>query len=94
MKAERVLSPPFSSRMDVIALIVINWDTKCTYPTNIMHFQLFLHQHEPNSTGFEQIIKAFGKEVVGEDGQINRRALGSIVFTNKGRSKSTVFHKV
>ena len=94
MKAERVLYPPSSSRMDAIALIVIRWGTKYTYPTNIMRFQLFLYQHEPNSTGFEQIIKAFGKEVVGEDGQINRRALGSIVFADKGRSKSTVINEV
>lgn len=30
-------------------------------------------------------METFGKEVVGEDGTINRRVLGSIVFSDPGR---------
>ena len=47
-----------------------------------------LHGNEPNSKGFEQIVEAFGEKVIGEDGQINRRELGAIVFSNPGNCKS------
>ena len=33
-------------------------------------------------------MEAFGEKVVGEDGQINRRELGAIVFSNPGIFKS------
>lgn len=39
----------------------------------------------PGTEAFKNIVKEFGQTVVGEDGQINRRALGSIVFGDKSK---------
>jgi dephospho-CoA kinase len=36
--------------------------------------------YEPDSAGFAQVVAAFGPEVVGADGSIDRRALGARVF--------------
>ncbi|XP_052797477.1 bifunctional coenzyme A synthase-like [Mya arenaria] len=33
--------------------------------------------------GFDKIVDAFGSGIVGDDGEVNRRALGTIVFGNK-----------
>ncbi|KAK8827516.1 hypothetical protein WA538_003475 [Blastocystis sp. DL] len=43
--------------------------------------------YEPNTDGFRRIVETFGKEVVGEDGTINRRVLGSIVFSDPEKMK-------
>lgn len=39
--------------------------------------------YEPGMTCYNLIVKAFGQEVVSENGQINRKALGTIVFQDK-----------
>ena len=39
----------------------------------------------PGTQAFTNIVKEFGQTVVGDDGQINRRALGSIVFADKSK---------
>ena len=44
-----------------------------------------LNAHEPHSVGFERIVATFGEGVVAEDGSIDRRKLGSIVFSSPGR---------
>lgn len=36
--------------------------------------------YEPGTRGFDQVVEAFGLEVVGEDGKIDRRELGARVF--------------
>lgn len=36
--------------------------------------------YEPGRPGFAKVVAAFGDDVVGDDGQINRRALGAKVF--------------
>jgi len=33
--------------------------------------------------GFDKVLEAFGQEMVGENGEVNRQALGKIVFGNK-----------
>ena len=38
--------------------------------------------YEPNTAAFAQITETFGSEVVGANGQINRKALGGKVFGN------------
>lgn len=38
--------------------------------------------YESGSRAFEEVIEAFGRDIVGEDGEVNRRALGSKVFGN------------
>ncbi len=39
------------------------------------------HQlYDPGTPGFERVVAAFGREVVGEDGYIDCRVLGSMVF--------------
>lgn len=41
--------------------------------------------YEPGTPGFEAVVAAFGREVVGEDGRIDRRRLGRIVFSEPAR---------
>lgn len=36
--------------------------------------------YSPGTPGFEQVVAAFGPEVVGADGAVDRRRLGAIVF--------------
>lgn len=39
--------------------------------------------YEPGEKCYGDIINAFGKEIVGDDGKIDRKKLGAIVFSNK-----------
>lgn len=39
--------------------------------------------YEPGTPGFEQVVAAFGSDVVGGDGHIDRKALGARVFGDK-----------
>lgn len=43
--------------------------------------------YEPGNRAFEQVVAAFGDDVVGEDGHIDRRALGGRVFGAPERLK-------
>ena len=36
--------------------------------------------YAPGTPGFDQVVAAFGREVVGDDGAIDRKRLGAIVF--------------
>src|SRR6266849_5162568 len=36
--------------------------------------------YRPGSEGWQKVVDAFGQQVVGENGEIDRRALGAIVF--------------
>lgn len=38
--------------------------------------------YEPDTEAFRKVVQAFGNDIVGDDGQINRRALGGKVFGN------------
>jgi dephospho-CoA kinase len=38
--------------------------------------------YRPGSEGFQQVVGAFGQEIVAPDGSIDRRALGAIVFAH------------
>ena len=38
--------------------------------------------YEPDTEAFRKVVQAFGDDIVGDDGQINRRALGGKVFGN------------
>ena len=40
--------------------------------------------YEPDTDAFRKVVQAFGDDIVGEDGQIDRRALGGKVFDNPG----------
>ncbi|PKR79256.1 dephospho-CoA kinase [Halalkalibacillus sediminis] len=40
---------------------------------------------EPGEEAYKKIVKAFGEDVLYEDGTLNRKALGSIVFQNEER---------
>ena len=47
---------------------------------------LFITGHKAylqGTPGFAKVVEGFGSEVVGEDGEINRKVLGSKVFGNK-----------
>ena len=48
----------------------------------IAHFVM-----EPGFAAYNDVISEFGREVVGEDGLINRVKLGAIVFADAGRRK-------
>ena len=41
-----------------------------------------------DSEAFRKIVETFGDEVVGEDGEINRKVLGPKVFSSKVRIKT------
>ena len=40
--------------------------------------------YEPDTEAFRQVVQAFGDDIVGADGQIDRRTLGGKVFGNQG----------
>lgn len=40
---------------------------------------------EPGTEGYERVVAAFGPEVVGADGRLDRAALGQVVFNNPER---------
>ena len=40
--------------------------------------------YEPDTDAFRKVVQAFGDDIVGDDGQIDRRALGGKVFGNPG----------
>ncbi|MBS4912636.1 MAG: dephospho-CoA kinase [Veillonella sp.] len=42
---------------------------------------------EPGTPGLQAVADAFGKDVLLEDGQLNRPALGAIVFNNEAKRK-------
>ncbi|MYE25190.1 MAG: dephospho-CoA kinase [Gammaproteobacteria bacterium] len=46
--------------------------------------QLGHRAYEPDTEAFRKVVQAFGDDIVGDDGQINRRALGGKVFGNQG----------
>jgi dephospho-CoA kinase len=43
--------------------------------------------YAPGTPGFDAVVAAFGPGVIAEDGTINRRALGQIVFGDRARLK-------
>ena len=42
--------------------------------------------YEPGTPGFEKVVNAFGHDIVGKDGVIDRRVLGGKVFGEIGRA--------
>ena len=51
--------------------------------------QLGHKAYEPGTECLRKVAEEFGKEVIGDDGRINRAKLGEIVFKDKGnRTKS------
>ena len=43
--------------------------------------------YRSGAPGFAEVVGAFGEEVVGADGEIDRRRLGRLVFENPGRRR-------
>jgi phosphopantetheine adenylyltransferase/dephospho-CoA kinase len=43
--------------------------------------------YEPSTPAFELLVRHFGNEIVSDDGNIDRRKLGSIVFTDKSEMR-------
>lgn len=41
--------------------------------------------YEPGVPAWDQLVQAFGREIVGEDGRIDRKKLGPIVFADPAR---------
>ena len=39
--------------------------------------------YKPGSSVIEEIVETFGSEVLNENGEINRKALGTVVFSDK-----------
>lgn len=49
----------------------------------VVNADILGHQaYLPNTEGWQQIVEAFGSEVVGPEGEIDRKRLGRIVFSN------------
>src|SRR5262249_13955985 len=47
--------------------------------------QVVHRMYDPGTPGFDRVVEAFGPTVIGEDGFINRRALGQMVFSSTER---------
>ena len=47
------------------------------------HLYLGHKAYVKGTPGFEKVVEAFGEEIIGEDGEINRRTLGAKVFADK-----------
>lgn len=45
------------------------------------------NSYEKGTPCFRQLVRRFGPQIVGEDGAIDRRALGGIVFADPGKRK-------
>lgn len=41
--------------------------------------------YEPGQPCFDRVVKHFGKEILTDNGQINRKALGNIVFADENQ---------
>jgi dephospho-CoA kinase len=41
--------------------------------------------YAPGTEGFDQLVRAFGASIIGEDGAIDRRGLGQVVFNDPER---------
>ena len=41
--------------------------------------------YTPDTEAWEQVVAVFGDEILGDDGEIDRRKLGTIVFSDSGR---------
>ncbi|EKU23186.1 dephospho-CoA kinase, partial [Nannochloropsis gaditana CCMP526] len=53
------------------------------YGVSVLDADVLGHRSYSKGTPcYRQLLKTFGEEIVGEDGQINRRALGRIVFSS------------
>ncbi|MYA59666.1 MAG: dephospho-CoA kinase [Chloroflexi bacterium] len=49
------------------------------------------------TSGYHELVSAFGDEIVGEDGEINRKIVGEIVFRDEAKLKtlqSIVWHRI
>lgn len=50
----------------------------------VVNADLLGHEiYKPHTEGWREVVAAFGERVVGPDGEIDRRALGSIVFSDE-----------
>ena len=50
----------------------------------IVNADLLGHEvYVPQSEGWHAVVNAFGEQIVGDDGEIDRRALGGIVFSDE-----------
>lgn len=50
----------------------------------VVNADLLGHEiYKPQTEGWREVVTAFGERVVGPDGEIDRRALGSIVFSDE-----------
>ena len=50
--------------------------------------KLVHRMYDPGKPGFDRIVAEFGREVVGEDGMIDRKVIGSKVFGNAERMRA------
>ena len=59
-----------SRRLEELGAVIVNAD-------------LLGHEvYKPQTEGWHAVVDAFGEQVVGDDGEIDRRALGGIVFSD------------
>jgi dephospho-CoA kinase len=45
--------------------------------------------YDPGTPGFDRVVEAFGPEIVGKDGVVDRKVLGAMVFGNRWRWQSS-----
>lgn len=60
-----------SRRLEELGAVIVNAD-------------LLGHEvYKPKTEGWHAVVNAFGEQIVGDDGEIDRRALGGIVFSDE-----------
>jgi len=52
-------------------------------PRSLMWMNWRMNLYRPRTKIWQQVVKAFGKDIVGADNNISRAALGAIVFADK-----------
>ena len=58
-------------------------DMLCAKGAAVVHADLVGHEvYRPGSAVWDEVVAAFGRQVLASDGQIDRRKLGSIVFAD------------
>ena len=71
-----------SRRLEELGAVIVNAD-------------LLGHEvYKPKTEGWHAVVNAFGEQIVGDDGEIDRRALGGIVFSddNALRKLNAIMH--
>lgn len=72
------LTGGIASGKSTVAAILKRWGYQVLSADALAHQAI-----EKGTPGYESVIKRFGKDVLSANGEINRQALGELIFTNR-----------